>query len=294
MSDRFEIPDLPSVASPGDTHVALDTAFNAAQAGLNTIDDEAALTRFLLHGVGRVDDGANGATLSVVAGVLRLANGYFVAGAGVAEGDVNYFPGARLIHVDGDPGYIEIATSDNPQSSGDWFGHMDASGEIVWLEAPQNPRQNGRWLVAKVTTDSSGSPTAVDNSVADTLSRTNSPVDPMSGDPGYLEDSKYSRADPRGAVVAIEANLQAKLNELEARLTEQINSGGRVPAPSKSGFYAHRQAVLIHKIRTLDTLAAEDFEGAFVQAHIGGEGTADTENHLGPSTMTECDRGWRP
>src|SRR5687768_18306586 len=82
----------------------------------NTLDEEAALTRLHLHGVGRIVPG--GCLLSVNSGTLRMSDGWFQAGPGVESTDPAYFIGVRLAEVDGVPGYIEITGDDAPPQLG--------------------------------------------------------------------------------------------------------------------------------------------------------------------------------
>lgn len=107
-----------------------------------------------------------------------------------------------------------------------------------------------------------------------------------------LSQLNYNADDPRSAITVLNEQMAA----LEARLTAALGSGGRVPAQSRTGFRAHREAVILQKLRQLDTLAVEDVEGAYCQLGIGGDGSADTENHLTAGNMTAdiSGRKWTP
>lgn len=167
--ERFEIPPLITPADPDSTTTQLQEGFDYAQDALNTLGNEAALQQQILFGVGRLSD--SGCILSVGGdGVLRLSNGYFLAGAGVADGEAGYFVGARLIKVNGQAGYIELTGTDAPpfnQPSG-VFGYMSAYGDVLWDAAlpPNGFPLNGRWCIGQVVTGAA-SIISADEEIAD-------------------------------------------------------------------------------------------------------------------------------
>jgi hypothetical protein len=168
-NDRFIIPELVSPADPDATTGQLQARFDTAQDALNTLGNEAALERQILHGIGRLSGEGCEITLGGD-GVLRMTNGYFLAGPGVADDDDAYFIGARLVRVNGEAGYIELVGDDAPpldQPDG-VFGYMSAYGDVLWddTKPPGAFTQNGRWCIGKAVTGAS-SISSVDADIAD-------------------------------------------------------------------------------------------------------------------------------
>ncbi|BCM88701.1 hypothetical protein IAD21_00543 [Abditibacteriota bacterium] len=235
MADRFNLSPITAPASPADTTTQIVNLRASAQAALNTIDEENNLLSYYLHGVGRAD----GCVLTKdIAGVLRLPNGWFLAGPGVASGDAQYFPGARLIHVNAVAGYIELTGANAPPASGTWYGHMSAYGDVTWFNAPQigsdGKRPGGRWLIGQVVTDASGAATAVDATLADILGQkvsSGSGEEGGEGDPvdvpEYVEELKWSVLDPRPFMIV----FLGIIADLEAKIAKLGGSADPFPAP---------------------------------------------------------------
>ncbi|RYX82856.1 hypothetical protein EON83_17250 [bacterium] len=222
MGNRFTLPALVAPASPANTTAQLIDLRNTIQSVLNSLDDEANLRAYLLHGVGR----AKGCVLTKDdVGILRLPNGYFQAGPGTDDTeDENYFPGARLVQVNAVSGYIELIDDNAPPVSGTWYGHMSAYGDVMWFSVPQvvsGERPGRRWVIGKVTTDASGAVTSLDATVADILGQSVSTGGGEGGEDGYtgyLTGIKYSSLDNRPSTEVIEgmiADLQALLNQVQ-------------------------------------------------------------------------------
>jgi hypothetical protein len=106
----------------------------------------------------------------------------------------------------------------------------------------------------------------------------------------YLSATKWSPIDTRFSDVVVEEMIE----EAKAEMTEIVQTGGQLPADSRLDLYAHRQAVLIHKAGEENPEHTLDFEGAYIQRGLFGEGSGATENHIVLTTMTETDRGWEP
>jgi len=230
MNTRFLIPALPPIADPPTTHAALSDSQNTVQAALNTLDDEANLASFYLHGVGRVDGCV--LTFDAPSGRLRLPNGWFLAGCGLDATDASYWPGARLVLVNGSAGYIELVGDNAPPASSVTFGFMSASGDVVWSNAPlvgsDGRRPGGRWMIGQVTTDASGSVTAVDATLADIVGQ--KPA--TSGGNGaapieFAEDLKALHLDPRPFWDV----LNEKLADIEARISKIQDAADLFPHP---------------------------------------------------------------
>lgn len=177
MSTRFTRAAIPTPLSdqfPGELQGWLNYLLNCA----NTLDQEAALDRLLKEGVGRIE--AHGCTLANASGTLRVLDGWFQAGAGVADTEDEYFVGARMAEIKGagNVGYIEIVEDDAPPANkpSGTFGYMSWHGDVIWFDTKQTTTSQiaalwGRWCIGKVTTDASGAVTAVESDEADVVYR---------------------------------------------------------------------------------------------------------------------------
>jgi hypothetical protein len=159
---QFTYTPLPATATPEATNAAFDSRIASAVSDINTVNDQQALLTEKLFGIGSI----TGCGLSVVGDVLRMADGYFLAGPGVADtDDPTYFIGARLKQVlgAGAAGHIEITGDDAPplNAAAGVFGYMSWYGDVVWFTTEQMPRPDGRWQIGKVITDASGSVSVV-------------------------------------------------------------------------------------------------------------------------------------
>jgi hypothetical protein len=104
----------------------------------------------------------SGCEVTVVSGKVRIANGFFMAGAGADSGDASYFPGLRIKQIAGESGYIELTGADAPPlSQGQTHGYMSAYGDVVWFATEQTSAEQiadlyGRWYLGRFATDGSG------------------------------------------------------------------------------------------------------------------------------------------
>ena len=306
MTIRFSQEQIPGGLTETFT-AELQGRLNYIYNALNTLSDEAALDRLLKEGVGRIE--GQGGTLVNASGTLRVLDGWFQAGAGVASTEDEYFVGARMAEIKGagGVGYIEIVADDAPppnKTSGT-FGYMSWYGDVVWFDTkPTTPTQiaalNGRWCIGKVTTDAAGLVTAVDSDVADVVYRTTSLGELWAivnewlqnggtggggtGGPVFWELLKHSVTDD----TTIEEAFAGADSVLEARLTRLIE--GRGEREMRSDLDEHRVEAAITRqnaglVSPVGLLRSRSANILRTTHGMYGTGQNDTPNHLGPCTV---------
>jgi hypothetical protein len=162
MADYFDDISAPTTnESAGDFADRIQTELSASVARDNEVAELSQLDRLLMCGPGRFSNG--GAAVTVVSATVRIANGYYYAGPGVAVEDADYFAGLRLRQIDSEYSYIELTGADAPplnKSAGTW-GYISWYGDVVWFDSEQTTAEQvadlaGRWCIGKIITDGSG------------------------------------------------------------------------------------------------------------------------------------------